>query len=64
MRRRTERAIFEKKKPSTRLSQEPCWVKTSGSPSALFGERLSVWDMRRMIVEDDLESRVGRIGEI
>src|ERR1019366_9462412 len=45
--RSTERARLEKK-PSTRLSQEPCF----GLPG----------DMRGMIVEDEVDRGVGRIG--
>src|SRR5258706_1956115 len=64
--RKTERASLEKK-PSTRLSQEP-WVgvkvnsKVRGllrdPGSGLFG------DLRGMIVEDQLDRGVGRIGGI
>jgi hypothetical protein len=62
-----ERASLEKK-PSTRLSQEPCLgVKVnsnlpagcSASPSSgLSG------NMRGMIVEDQMDRRVGRIGRV
>ena len=65
--RRTERASLEKK-PSTRLSQEPCsGVKVkfetadrlTGEPSlCLLG------DVRGMIVEDQLDRRMGRIGGV
>src|SRR5215471_2629753 len=59
--RSTERASLEKK-PSTRLSQEPCLgvkVNSKRPPSlGLFG------DVRRMIVEDQLDRRMGRIGGI
>src|SRR5258706_6089332 len=64
--RKTERASLEKK-PSTRLSQEP-WVgvkvnsKVRGllrdPGSGLFG------DVRGMIVEDQLDRGVGRIGGV
>ena len=62
--RRTERASLEKK-PSTRLSQEPCLgVKVNSEPvGALFGKptpRLS-GDVRGMIVEDQVDRRVGRV---
>src|SRR5271168_4052015 len=53
--RRTERASLEKK-PSTRLSQEPCLTGEPGS--GLFG------DVRRMIVEDQLDRRLGRVGGV
>jgi hypothetical protein len=65
--RRTERANLEKK-PSTRLSQEPCLgVKVNskrprrsrGEPSpGFFG------DVRGMIIEDQLDRCVGRIGGV
>src|SRR5271156_170415 len=65
--RRTERASLEKK-PSMRLSQEPCLgVKVNskqcagltGEPGCgLFG------DVCGMIVEDQLDRRMGRIGVV
>jgi hypothetical protein len=54
--RRTERASLEKK-PSIRLSQEPCVG--GGEPSfRLLG------DVRGMIVEDQFDRGMGRIGGI
>ena len=65
--RSTERASLEKK-PSTRLSQEPCLgVKmNSKRPSGLLGEPSLgfLGDVRRMIVEDQLDRRVSRIGGV
>src|SRR5208337_3244097 len=60
--RRTERASLEKK-PSTRLSQEPCLGVTAdwltGEPSlCLLG------DVGGVIVEDQLDCRMGRIGGV
>ena len=64
--RRTERASLEKK-PSTRLSQEPCWSKGEfeavrwliGEPGFGF-----LGDVRGMIVEDHLDRGVCRIGAV
>ena len=65
--RRTERASLEKK-PSTRLSQEPCLgVKVNSkrpvgcSASQSFG---FLGNVRGMIVEDQLDRRVGWIGGV
>ena len=65
--RRTERASLEKK-PSTRLSQEPCLgvkvnSKRPAGCSASQASRL-LGDMRGMIVEDQLDRGVGRIGRV
>src|ERR1700738_3083997 len=65
--RRTERASLEKK-PSTRLSQEPCLgVKVNskrpgGCSTSQALVSLEMW--AEMIVEDQLDRRVGRIGLI
>src|SRR5271165_5125268 len=66
--RSTERASLEKK-PSTRLSQEPCLgVKmNSNRPAGCSASQALVsflGDVRRMIVEDQLDRRVGRIGGV
>ena len=65
--RRTERASLEKK-PSTRLSQEPCLgVKVNSKrPRGLIGEPSFglLGDVRGMIVEDQLDRRMGRIGGV
>ena len=65
--RRTERASLEKK-PSMRLSQEPCLgVKVNSKRAGgLLGEPSFglLGDVRGMIVEDQLDRRVGRIGGI
>ena len=62
--RRTERASLEKK-PSTRLSQEPCLgVKVNRNRSARCSAsqpRVSSGDVRGMIVEDQVDRRVGRV---
>src|SRR5208337_1700790 len=62
--RRIERASLEKK-PSMRLSQEPCLgvkinsKRPTGEPSlCLLG------DVRGMIVEDQFDCRMGRIGGV
>src|ERR1700735_372915 len=65
MRRSTDRAILEKK-PSTRLSQEPCFgvntrvKRPSGGepPVGFFG------NVRRMVVEDQLDGGIGRISGV
>ena len=63
--RSTERASLEKK-PSTRLSQETCLgVKVNSKrPAGLIGEPGFglLGDVRGMIVEDQLDHRMGRIG--
>ena len=62
--RKTERASLEKK-PSIKLSQEPClgvkvnWKRPSGWAS--FG---LPGDVRRMIIEDQLDRRIRRIGGV
>src|SRR6516225_6419827 len=65
--RSTERAALEKK-PSTRLSQEPCLggehkgeaaVRLSGQPGLGLPR-----DVRRMIVQNDLERRCGWVGRV
>ena len=65
--RRTERASFEKK-PSIRLSQEPCvglnvnWKRPSGwggDPGFRF-----LGDVRGMIVEDQFDRGIRRVGGI
>ena len=65
--RSTERASLEKK-PSMRLSHEPCLgVKVNSKrPRGLIGEPGSglLGDVRGMIVEDHLDRRVGRIGGV
>src|SRR6516162_558108 len=65
--RRTERANLEKK-PSMRLSQEPCvGVKVnSNRPSGSSDEPRSGFfrDVRGMIVENQLDGGAGRIGGI
>src|ERR1700704_699044 len=60
--RRTERASLEKK-PSTRLSQEPC-LGVNVNSNRCAGWPASHGDMRGMIVEDQLDRRVGRIGGV
>ena len=65
--RRTERASLEKK-PSTRLSQEPCLGVKVNSKTAgrLPGEPslCLLGNVRGMIVEDQLDCRMGRIGGV
>src|ERR1700746_278507 len=65
--RSTERASLEKK-PSTRLSQEPCLgVKVNSKrPAGCSASQalVSFGDVRRMIVEDQLDRRVGWIGGV
>ena len=65
--RRTERASLEKK-PSTRLSHEPCLgVKVNSKRPAGWSASqalVSLRDVRGMIVEDQLDRGVGRIGRI
>jgi hypothetical protein len=58
--RRIERAILEKK-PSTRLSQEPCLgVKVNlNLPAGCSASQALVSDMRGMIVEDQVDRRGG-----
>ena len=65
--RSTERAALEKK-PSTRLSQEPCLggehkgeaaVRLSGQPGLGLPR-----DVRRMIVQNDLDRRCGWVGRV
>src|ERR1700730_8195104 len=64
--RRIERANLEKK-PSMRLSQEPCLgvkvnskrFRLSGEPSLGFSG-----DVRRMVVEDQLDRRTGRVSGV
>ena len=67
MSRSTERASLEKK-PSTRLSHEPCLgVKVNlETARRLIGEpRLCLLgDVRGMIVEDQLDRRMGRIAGV
>ena len=64
--RSTERASLEKK-PSIKLSQEPCLgVKVNWKRLGLGGEpsfRLP-GDVRRMIIEDQLDRRIRRIGGV
>src|ERR1700741_1716428 len=63
--RKTERANLEKN-PSTRLSQEPCVgvkVKTTGPLGCEPGLGF-LGDVRGMIIEDQLDGRVRRIGGI
>jgi hypothetical protein len=59
--RSTERASLEKK-PSTRLSQEPCL----GATGWLGGEKSLglLRNIRRVIVEDQFDGGVGRIGGV
>src|SRR5215208_1555255 len=64
--RRTERANLEKK-PSTRLSQEPCvGVKVNSKRSAgrVASQALVSLEMCGMIVENQLDRGAGRIGGI
>ena len=65
--RSMDRAILEKK-PSTRLSQEPCLgVNTKAKrPSGWAGEPCLgfLGDVRRMVVEDQLDGGFGRIGGV
>src|SRR3979411_1499087 len=64
--RSTERASLEKK-PSTRLSKEPCLgVKVNSKADRLIGEpNLGLLgDVCGMIVEDQLDRSMGRIGGI
>ena len=65
--RSTERASLEKK-PSTRLSQEPCLgVKmNSKRPAGCSASQalVSLEMLRRMIVEDQLDRRMARIGGV
>src|ERR1700732_2612296 len=65
--RRTERANLEKK-PSIRLSQEPCF---GGEGEREAARRLSSepglgfsGDMRRVVVQDHLDRRAGRVSGI
>ena len=64
--RRIERASFEKK-PSTRLSQEPCLgVKVNSNlPAGCSANQARVsCETCGMIVEDQMDCRVGRVGRI
>ena len=64
--RRIERASFEKK-PSTRLSQEPCLgVKVNSIlPAGCSANQARVsCETCGMIVEDQMDCRVGRVGRI
>src|SRR3982074_3531846 len=65
--RRTERANLEKK-PSMRLSQEPCLgVKVNSKrPAGRAASQawVSLEIMRRMVVEDQLDRRTGRVSGI
>src|SRR5204863_8514076 len=64
--RRTERANLEKK-PSIRFSQEPCvGVKVNSKrPTGRVATSFSFFrDVRRMIVEDQLDRALCRIGGI
>src|SRR5215475_7242060 len=63
--RRTERAIFEKK-PSMRLSHEPCFKDEAEAALGPRGKPLVGFlrHVRRMIVQDDLDRGVGRVGGI
>jgi hypothetical protein len=67
IRRSTERASLEKK-PSTRLSQEPCLGVKVNSKAArgLLGEPSFgfLGDVCGVIVEDQLDRRVGWIGGV
>src|SRR5580692_3402165 len=64
MPRKTDRAIFEKK-PSIRLSQEPCFgvntklKRPSGWAASLCG---FLGHVRRMIVQDDFDRGIARVG--
>src|SRR6266436_8973995 len=65
--RRTERASLEKK-PSTRLSQEPCLgVKVNSNRPAGCWESQAfglLGDVRGVIVEDQLDRRMSEIGRV